>query len=528
MRATGSSTSTPARAFRAAVGVVAILFIGCAGAATRSGESDFGMSRVPGTPATASTSSTPGSGASPKYVTMFDPTARWSGGVFHWKYNHANAPASLSKPAVIAHLQAAFDKWSAQCGVRYQYDGETTATPNVKADDPTSGTQPDFQSVIAWGSLSSSMSAWTYDWWQAMADGSRTLVDADTVLDPSSVTSLSELDRVATHEFGHSLGLNHSDDAGAVMAGPPLTAYNSLSAPQDDDVRGCRCLYGLPPGAHAGYACNVPHQLDLGSAQVATTTAPQTLTLTNSGNAPLAIVSTTIPDGSFRRVSGCDPGTSLPPGGSCAMQVVAVPARTGVIASKLQVFASDGLQQVALTASGTAVAAQPAPAANPPAGAATVTVVEFYNPTLDHYFISWIQAEIDKLDAGLTPSRWVRTGLSFKAYAAPQPGTSTICRFYIPPADGNSHYFGRSAAECAAVQEQHADFVLEDAHYMNLYVPAGGACPAATTPIYRLYNGRPDANHRYTTERSVREQMIARGWTAEGDGPDLVVMCAPQ
>jgi hypothetical protein len=27
------------------------------------------------------------------------------------------------------------------------------------------------------------------------------------------------------------------------------------------------------------------------------------------------------------------------------------------------------------------------------------------------------------------------------------------------------------------------------------------------------------------TDRAVRDQMVARGWLAEGDGPDLVVMC---
>ena len=37
-----------------------------------------------------------------------------------------------------------------------------------------------------------------------------------------------------------------------------------------------------------------------------------------------------------------------------------------------------------------------------------------------------------------------------------------------------------------------------------------------------------DANHRYMTDRTVRDQMVAKGWLAEGDGPDLVVMCAPQ
>jgi len=26
----------------------------------------------------------------------------------------------------------------------------------------------------------------------------------------------------------------------------------------------------------------------------------------------------------------------------------------------------------------------------------------------------------------------------------------------------------------------------------------------------------------------VRDQMVAKGWLAEGDGPNMVVMCAPQ
>ena len=29
-------------------------------------------------------------------------------------------------------------------------------------------------------------------------------------------------------------------------------------------------------------------------------------------------------------------------------------------------------------------------------------------------------------------------------------------------------------------------------------------------------------------DRAMRDQMVAKGWLAEGDGPDIVVMCAPQ
>jgi hypothetical protein len=34
--------------------------------------------------------------------------------------------------------------------------------------------------------------------------------------------------------------------------------------------------------------------------------------------------------------------------------------------------------------------------------------------------------------------------------------------------------------------------------------------------------------HRYMTDKAIRTQMTAKGWLAEGDGPDLVVMRAPQ
>src|SRR6185503_6134884 len=42
--------------------------------------------------------------------------------------------------------------------------------------------------------------------------------------------------------------------------------------------------------------------------------------------------------------------------------------------------------------------------------ASPVTIVEFYNAALDHYFITWVPAEIALLDAGTTLKGWTRTG----------------------------------------------------------------------------------------------------------------------
>jgi len=161
-------------------------------------------------------------------------------------------------------------------------------------------------------------------------------------------------------------------------------------------------------------------------------------------------------------------------------------------------------------------------------GPPTTDVVEYYNASLDHYFITWLAAEQANLDAGNTPTKWTRTGYSFKTFTIPQTGTSPVCRYYIPPAKGDSHFFGRGVDECTATGQKNPTFVLEDPDFMNLYLPVAGVCPAGTINVYRVFDNRPDANHRYMIDPAVRAQMVAKGWIAEGDGPDMVVMCAPQ
>ncbi len=57
--------------------------------------------------------------------------------------------------------------------------------------------------------------------------------------------------------------------------------------------------------------------------------------------------------------------------------------------------------------------------------------------------------------------------------------------------------------------------------------PTAGTCGAGLIAVYRAFSNRLDANHRYMILRSLRDDRVTRGWLAEGDGPDLVVMCAP-
>jgi len=165
-----------------------------------------------------------------------------------------------------------------------------------------------------------------------------------------------------------------------------------------------------------------------------------------------------------------------------------------------------------------------------------VTVVEYYDPALDHYFLTALPSEIEALDANRFLG-WSRTGLTFQAFAdAASAGASStpVCRFYVPP-PADSHFFSASPGECAAVlakipvDPNYRGFVYEtaSAFYITLPDPATGACPSGTVPVYRLWNQRADSNHRYTADPATRTLMLAKGYAAEGYGPASVAMCAP-
>ena len=161
------------------------------------------------------------------------------------------------------------------------------------------------------------------------------------------------------------------------------------------------------------------------------------------------------------------------------------------------------------------------------------TVVEYYNAALDHYFITPLADEIAALDSG-RPVGWMRTGLSFDASATAGTGLSPVCRFYIPPEHGDSHFLSASPAECADVlakigtDPNFSNYVEETAAEFYIALPdaTSGVCPPGTVPVYRLWNGRADSNHRYTASAATRDAMIARGYVPEGYGPQGVGMCA--
>ncbi len=169
----------------------------------------------------------------------------WAAKVVHWRYDDANRPPAIvpDASAMVARIQRAMGQWSAQCAIRFVYDGPSSAGASL-----AQGGVRDQQNVITWGALSGNTTGVTWVSASGPNSASFTLDEADMVLNAQFNP---RLDATLLHEIGHLLGLKHSDVEDTVMSGPnnppePSTRYSGLETLQADDIAGCRALYGAP------------------------------------------------------------------------------------------------------------------------------------------------------------------------------------------------------------------------------------------------------------------------------------------
>ncbi len=176
-----------------------------------------------------------------------------------------------------------------------------------------------------------------------------------------------------------------------------------------------------------------------------------------------------------------------------------------------------------------------------PATGAETEVVEYYNPQLDHYFVTGFPEEAAMLDTGVLVSGWRRTGTNLKGFVSGSGEGFPVCRFFGTDryrADGSrigpdSHFYTADAAECEYVKTAWQSVADDGVSYpawqfegiaFDEQTPIAERCPLNRVPVYRIYNdGRGgQANHRYTTSRQIVADMQRWGWVLEG-----AVFCAP-
>jgi len=190
----------------------------------------------------------------PNYV-LGSAHERWADGQVPWYYNPANQPANLSTADVLAAINTATARWAGMCNLSFNYQGLTTAAPNMRSSLSTI----DHVSVIGWGELTDEMAiygAYT-KWWY---DSSHAMMDADIMVNTARQWTLQNVEAIMTHELGHFIGLQHSNVQASVMFANPYNSYSYQRTLRGDDANACAALYGASANAQTNRALNWAEQ----------------------------------------------------------------------------------------------------------------------------------------------------------------------------------------------------------------------------------------------------------------------------
>jgi hypothetical protein len=156
-----------------------------------------------------------------------------------------SANLDLSGPAADAAVRAGADAWLVQAGAfRFIYSGASSQTTNTN----------DQVNLVLFRNASNGQAIATTYWWSM---GSQ-IIDADIVFWDEAFTFFAGttgcsggfyIEDIASHEFGHALGMGHSTVSTATMY-PSVSSCNTGNRTLDAyDISGVRSLYPvlLPP-----------------------------------------------------------------------------------------------------------------------------------------------------------------------------------------------------------------------------------------------------------------------------------------
>jgi hypothetical protein len=165
---------------------------------------------------------------------------RWPDAKFTWYYSASNEPEWLSQESGLNLFKNAATAWAA-CGVEISYQGVRTNI--VKPKDQINS--------LGWTSLAKSVRGITL---RQYNKNTAFIKEADIVINVDNLdiqNNPSLLQKVITHEFGHALGLVHSEGCNDVMSSAAECGWRIANPPPtiptSNDIAQCKARYHSHP-----------------------------------------------------------------------------------------------------------------------------------------------------------------------------------------------------------------------------------------------------------------------------------------
>lgn len=176
----------------------------------------------------------------------------WQSNAANWRFNN-NFPSSSGSTAQIqTDMEESADTWRDDVCSFFQF--------NYLGSTSTTTTAPDGNNAVFYtGASGGGTLAVTTSWGTPGPGGVIFFTNfdirffGDVTWDVTPVGGQFDIQGVATHEFGHALGLDHSATSAATMFATTGPGSNSISrrSLEQDDIDGCLFIYGLDPNCGA-------------------------------------------------------------------------------------------------------------------------------------------------------------------------------------------------------------------------------------------------------------------------------------